>query len=110
MFAQLGKAATNNVGDLGGLAHTLARDYAMLADETRGAVSVSAHPEMAARLRGVVQDLGNSCIDVCKDAGNLQNSPGDSFARTDLTEHTRKVNEKVRCGRGHLKVVWIQMG
>lgn len=92
---QLSKVASNNVGDLGTLAQSLTRDYAALADETRGAVACSPHPELAARLLRIVQDLGNVCIDVVKDAGHLQGSPGDSFARTDLSEHTRKVSEKV---------------
>ena len=46
---QVGKSATN-VQDLGGLASQLTRDYAKLANSTRGACSTTANPEVWRKL------------------------------------------------------------
>ena len=92
---QLSKTASNSVGDLGHLAQSLTKEYGLLSDETRGAVATCSNPELGTRLQRIVQDLGHSCMDLVRDAGHLQSSPHDSFARSDLTDHTRKVSEKV---------------
>lgn len=43
-----------------------------------------------------MQQLGNSCIDLVTEAGNLQCNPNDTYAKRDLNERARKVLENVR--------------
>ena len=47
------------------------------------------------RIRAAVQALGTSCIDLVQDAGSLQSNPADSFAKKGISDHARKVSEKV---------------
>lgn len=90
----VGKSGTN-VSALGGLANQMTRDYDLLASDSRGASATIANPDVANRIRTTVQDLGKCCIEIVQDAGNLQANPSDNFARRDLADHARSVNEKV---------------
>ena len=51
--------------------------------------------QVAHRLKSAVQGLGTSCIDLVRDAGNLQSNPGDSYTKRELSEHAKQVVEKV---------------
>jgi len=51
--------------------------------------------QISNRIKIAVQDLGTSCIDLVKDAGNLQVNPTDGFSKRELQEHARKVTERV---------------
>lgn len=99
---QIARAAQDMVGksgtslqDLGILANALTRDYDQLSGQMRGAVATVSHPDVGRVIRSTVQDLGSSCIDLVRDAGNVQASPSDSFAKKELVDHAKKVNEKV---------------
>jgi talin len=87
--------SVNNVQELGTLANSLTRDYSALAGDCRGAVAASANPQVGSRIKSSVQQLGNSCIDLVRDAGNLQCNPSDAFAKRDLSDHAKKVLEHV---------------
>ncbi|XP_060074093.1 talin-1-like isoform X2 [Ylistrum balloti] len=87
--------STTSVSELGGLANQLTRDYDLLANDSRGAAASTASSDVANRIRTTVQDLGKCCIELVQDAGNLQSNPSDTFARRDLADHARSVNEKV---------------
>jgi len=52
--------------------------------------------QVGSRIKTSVQQLGRSCIDLVRDAGNLQCNPSDAFAKRDLTDHAKKVLENVR--------------
>jgi len=90
----MGKSVTN-VQDLGTLANMLTRDYCALANESRGIVDASSNPQLGGRIKTAVQQLGNGCIDLVKDAGQLQCHPNDNFTKRDLNDHGRKVLEYV---------------
>ncbi|XP_033725564.1 talin-1-like isoform X5 [Pecten maximus] len=87
--------STTSVSELGGLANQLTRDFDLLANDSRGAAASTASSDVANRIRTTVQDLGKCCIELVQDAGNLQSNPSDTFARRDLADHARSVNEKV---------------
>jgi len=90
----VGKSGSN-VGELGGLANMITRDYSQLAKQSTGAVATTANTEIANRIKAAVQELGSGCIELVRDAGNLQSNPTDSFSKRDLADHARKVSEKV---------------
>jgi len=52
--------------------------------------------KVGGRIKTSIQQLGRSCIDLVRDAGNLQCNPTDAFAKRDLTDHAKKVLENVR--------------
>lgn len=52
--------------------------------------------QIGGKIRTAVQQLGNSCIDLVTEAGNLQCNPNDTYAKRDLNERARKVLENVR--------------
>ena len=56
--------------------------------------------QVANRIKLLVQQLGTNCVDLVKDAGNLQCNPTDAYFRRDLADHSKKVTEKARddCG------------
>uniref|UniRef100_T1J0N6 FERM domain-containing protein n=1 Tax=Strigamia maritima TaxID=126957 RepID=T1J0N6_STRMM len=85
----------SNPAELGSLAANLSHNYARLSDDSRGAVAVTTNNDVAVRIRSSVQDLGISCIDLVKVAGNCQACPGDHYAERDLTENARLVAERV---------------
>ncbi|XP_013386332.1 talin-1 isoform X1 [Lingula anatina] len=87
--------SSNNPEELGGLGNQLTREYGELASESQGATSCSSTAEIGHQIKRTVQDLGRLCIELVQDAGHLQSSPGDSFAKRDLVEHARAVSEKV---------------
>jgi talin len=87
--------SVNNVQELGTLANNLTRDYCALAAECPGAVATCANPQIGSRLKSSIQQLGTSCTDLVRDAGNLQCNPSDSFAKRDLGDHGKKVLEHV---------------
>ena len=47
------------------------------------------------RIKSTVADLGGTCIELVQDCGKLQGNPTDNFARKDMSDHARQVNEKV---------------
>ncbi|XP_021356551.1 talin-1-like isoform X2 [Mizuhopecten yessoensis] len=90
----VGKSSTS-VSELGRLANQLTRDFDLLANDSRGAAASTASSDVANRIRTTVQDLGKCCIELVQDAGKLQSNSSDTFARRDLADHARSVNEKV---------------
>ena len=51
--------------------------------------------QMAIRIKSSIQQLGRSCIGLVQNAGKVQLSPSDSFAKKDLAEDSKKVVENV---------------
>ena len=51
-------------------------------------------PQVANRIKFLVQQLGKNCVDLVKDGGNLQSNPTDAYVRRDLVEHSKNVSEK----------------
>lgn len=66
-----------------------------MSSETQGAINITQNSELSARIKGAVQELGTSCIELVLDAGNLQSNPSDGFSKRDLIDHARQVSEKV---------------
>ncbi|XP_013776088.1 talin-2-like [Limulus polyphemus] len=86
--------STTNVNHLGPLAANLSHQYAIVANESRGAVSATSNSEVASRIRTAVQDLGTACIDLTKSAGACQSNPNDIFCQRDVVGNARNVSEK----------------
>uniref|UniRef100_A0A646QFM5 Talin1 n=1 Tax=Hemiscolopendra marginata TaxID=943146 RepID=A0A646QFM5_9MYRI len=84
-----------NPNELGILAANLSHNYSRLADDSRGAVTVTSNSDVGNRIRNSVQELGNSCIDLTKAAGMCQSSPGDTYSQRELNDNARVVSEKV---------------
>ncbi|KAK2151016.1 hypothetical protein LSH36_379g01080 [Paralvinella palmiformis] len=87
--------SSSNVEGLGALANLLTRDYNQLSQDSKGAIALCSNQDISNRIKIAVQDLGTSCIDLVKDAGNLQVNPTDGFSKRELQEHARKVTERV---------------
>ena len=85
----------NDVGQLGNVAKRLTTDYHQMAEACRGAVATTNSAELGKHLKLSVQELGNSCIALVRNSGQLQANPTDTFTRRDLSDSSRKVNEKV---------------
>ena len=56
----------------------------------------SSNLETGQRIKQSVQDLGKGCVNLVQDAGNVYADPSDTYAKKDLIEHSRRVNENVR--------------
>ncbi|XP_041458339.1 talin-1-like isoform X4 [Lytechinus variegatus] len=94
------KANINQTGELGTLANQLQHHYNKLAQNARGA-QASTNQEMkypsqevAERIKKSVQDLGNSCIGLIKEAGNVQGNPTDKISKKALSDKARDTCEK----------------
>uniref|UniRef100_A0A7M5V5A6 Talin n=1 Tax=Clytia hemisphaerica TaxID=252671 RepID=A0A7M5V5A6_9CNID len=81
--------------ELGGIAQVLVKDYNMLTDDTKKAIRCSNQPEIGERLQVSVDSLGSSCVNLVVAAGNVQSSPNDSYAKKDLSDKAKTVNENV---------------
>ncbi|XP_076336549.1 talin-1-like isoform X2 [Tachypleus tridentatus] len=86
--------STTDVSQLSPHAADLSHQYAIVANDSRGAVSATSNSEVAVRIRTAVQDLGAACIDLTKSAGSCQSSPGDVFCQRDVAGNARNVSEK----------------
>ena len=51
--------------------------------------------QIAERLKGSVDTLGDSCGHLIISAGNVQSSPNDMFSKKDLSDKAKVVNENV---------------
>ena len=51
--------------------------------------------QVAKRIRTVVQDCGNACVELVKSGGMVQCNPTDNLAKKDLIDNARTVTEKV---------------
>ncbi|XP_013778384.1 talin-2-like [Limulus polyphemus] len=86
--------STTDVSHLSPLAANLSHQYAIVANDSRGAVSATSNSEVAIRIRTAVQDLGAACIDLTKSAGSCQSNPNDVFCQRDVAGNARNVSEK----------------
>ncbi|XP_064472172.1 talin-2-like isoform X2 [Ornithodoros turicata] len=77
------------------LAADLSHHYGALAADARGAVAATANPDVSARIRNGVHELGRACIELTKSAGSCQSNPGDMYAQREVADNARVVSEKV---------------
>ncbi|CAD5122867.1 DgyrCDS11268 [Dimorphilus gyrociliatus] len=89
------KTVNGNVQDLGGLVHSITRDFTALAQESRGAVATSSSQQNAISLRSAIQQLGTACIDLVQAGGNVTAHTSDQLAKNELSKHVRVVAERV---------------
>ncbi|XP_017480871.1 PREDICTED: talin-1-like [Rhagoletis zephyria] len=85
---------SSQVSQLGALVTKLSHNYANLASDVNGISSATNNVEIASRVKGSVQELGSSCIEITKCAGSCQVNPGDSYSQRELAESARNVCEK----------------
>ncbi|XP_066931569.1 talin-2-like isoform X1 [Clytia hemisphaerica] len=81
--------------ELGGIAQDMCKNYNLLAEDTKYAVLLTNQPDIADRLKTSVDTLGDSCSHLVVAAGNVQSSPNDSYAKRDLSDKAKQVNENV---------------
>lgn len=72
----------------------LSHKYTQLANDSIGAAATSTNPEVAMRLREVVQSLGGACIDLVQSSGQCQIRQDEQTLR-EIGECSRAVSEKV---------------
>ncbi len=89
--------SSSDPGQLGKLASHISECYQELARDAKGASGEMArnNPEMGARIRSSVQELGQATIELIKATGSCQLTPNDTFALKDVSENAREVGEKV---------------
>ncbi|XP_076321982.1 talin-1-like [Tachypleus tridentatus] len=88
------KSATD-VSQLSPLAANISHQYAIVASDSRGAVSATSNSEVASRIRTAVQGLGSACIELTKSAGDCQSNPSDIFCQREVSRSAKSVSEKV---------------
>jgi talin len=86
--------SSSNPAELGNLASHISTTYTKLAVDSRGAIQNTESNDLADRIKGSVQDLGQVTIELVKAAGSVQLSPNDTFVLRDVSDSARHVGEK----------------
>ncbi|CAF0836753.1 unnamed protein product, partial [Didymodactylos carnosus] len=89
----LTKSSSNE--DIKHLATQLTRKYNELIRATYGAIGTASTTELASRIKRVVIELGETCIELIQKIGQLQQNPHDQTLKHEIQDLCQKVIEKI---------------
>ncbi|CAF0840452.1 unnamed protein product [Didymodactylos carnosus] len=86
---------SSNHEDVKYLASQLTKEYNELIRATYGAIGTASTTELASRIKRVVSELGEACIELIQKIGQLQQNPHDQTLKREIQDLCQKVIEKI---------------